>query len=132
MKTLTIVLLAMFANLLLLFGVLVLSHASQLDHLSDVNWLTFVPVAILYSLGIALIGLLMGGIVNGLLVYPKRPGRNLRMSEFNTGLLGLVVVVYFAWATGSFSSGHTHPSIHSWAHTDLIYKDISEKGFKAF
>jgi hypothetical protein len=133
MKTLAILLLAILANLLLIFGVLVAINAPNFNHLAQVNWLTFVPLAILYSVLVALAGLGMGSLVNGLLVYPKKRWRNLRMSELNTGLAFLALLLYFAWATGSFNSappkGHVS---QTWLHGDLLYKDISERGFKAF
>ena len=93
MKTLAILLVAILANLLLVFGVLVAINAPNFNHLSQVNWLTFVPLAILYSILVALIGLGMGSLVNGLLVYPKKRWRNLRMSELNTGITFLLLVL---------------------------------------
>lgn len=137
MKTFTIVLLAILANLLLFIGILVLSNVQNLDHLSAVNWLTFGPIAVLYAIFVGLSGLLMGSIVNGLLVYPKHRFRNYSVSEINVGLVCLLGVIYFAWATGSFNdlpvNHHLAPVVaHNWFHSDLLVKDISERGFRAF
>jgi hypothetical protein len=132
MKTFNIMLLSILGNLLLIFGVLISINIPNLSRLSQTNWLTFAPLAVVYAVLVALIGLGLGSLVNGLLVYPKKRWRNVRMSEVNAGLFFLLLVLYFAWATGSFhdGSGMTHPQ--SWMHTDLLYRDISEKGFKAF
>lgn len=133
MKTFNILLLAVLGNILLIFGVLVAINIPNLSRISQTNWLTFVPLAVLYAVLVAALGLLMGSLVNGLLVYPKKRWRNLRMSQLNTGLAFLALVLYFAWATGSFN--HTPPKGHvsqTWMHGDLLYKDVSEHGFKAF
>ncbi|HTJ13250.1 MAG TPA: hypothetical protein VL547_14540 [Dinghuibacter sp.] len=132
MKTFNIMLLSTLGNLLLVFGVLVAINVPDLSRLSQTNWLTFTPLAVLYALLVALLGLGLGSLVNGLLVYPKKPWRNLRMSEVNAGIVFLLLVLYFAWATGSFSGTPPKAKSQSWMHTDLLYKDISERGFKAF
>ncbi|WP_133997312.1 Asp23/Gls24 family envelope stress response protein [Dinghuibacter silviterrae] len=136
MKTFNILLLAVLCNALLIFGILVAINIPDLDRLSQTNWLTFAPIAVVYAIVVALLGLLMGSVVNGLLVYPKKRWRNFRISQLNVGLFFLVLVLYFAWATGSFGNSNNDPSkkhvSQSWMHGDLLYKDISERGFKAF
>ena len=132
MKTFNIMLLSALGNLLLIFGVLVAINIPELSRLSQTNWLTFAPLAILYAVLVALIGLGLGSLVNGLLVYPKKRWRNMRMSEVNAGIVFLLLIVYFAWATGSFSQTPSKTKSQSWMHTDLLYRDISERGFKAF
>lgn len=132
MKTFNIMLLSILGNLLLIFGVLVAINSSDLSRLSQTNWLTFAPLAVVYASLVALLGLGLGSLVNGLLVYPKKRWRNVRMSEVNAGIVFLLLVLYFAWATGSFSAAPQKAQRQSWMHTDLLYRDISERGFKAF
>src|ERR1700744_5776276 len=132
MKTFNIMLLSTLGNLLLIFGVLVAINMPDMSRFSQTNWLTFAPLAVLYAVLVALIGLGLGSLVNGLLVYPKKRWRNLRMREINAGIICLLLVLYFAWATGSFHSASSKTRPQSWMHADLLYRDISERGFKAF
>jgi len=140
MKPFYIALIAFVANLILLFGILACANVPHLERLADINWMAFGPIDFVYALLVAALGWLMGSVVNGLLVYPKKRIRNYSVSQINTGVVFLLLVLYFCWSTGSFSySSNRYSSRHSrtdmvrtWSDSDSLYQNVVSRGFRAF
>src|ERR1700722_11019015 len=103
MKPIQIALVAVLGNLLVLFGMLALANMQNPNHLANINWWAFGPIDVLYALLVATVGWLAGSLLNGLLVYPKKRTRNYAVSQVNIGLLCLLLLMYFSYATGSFN-----------------------------
>ena len=136
MKPFKIALVAILINLILLLGVLLVANLQNPDHLSNINWLAFVPVALGYAVLVAVLGWLWGSLVNGLLVYPKKRTRNLTMSQLGMGLLFLAGLLYFSWSTGSFTRDDHGPR-QMRGHVGLsdpnaLYRDVADHGLHAF
>ncbi len=97
MKPFSIALIATSANLLLVSGILILTDVRITENPGSTNWIALVAIGLAYALLVAAIGWLMGSMVNGLLVYPKRKTRNLAISQLNIGLIFLVAILAFWW-----------------------------------
>jgi hypothetical protein len=140
MKAIKIALIAILANLLLLLGLLVGTNIQNPHHLGNINWIAFGPIDLLYAIMVAALGWLMGSLVNGLLVYPERRTRNYSVSQLNTGILCFLVVLYFAWSTGSFGKDNSHPRqdhgyvdmSKTWSNSDVLYQNVVNRGLHAF
>ena len=140
MKPFTIALIAFFANLILLLGLLVSANIQNPAHLTELDWVAFAATDVLYSLLVAGAGRLMGGFVNGLLVYPRKRVRNYIVSQLNTGIVCFLLVCFFSWSTGSFEKDNSHFRYnHEFVHititcpgSDSLYKNVVNRGFHAF
>ncbi len=102
MKSFKISLWAVALNFFLFLVLLVTTTFPNLQHLEDVNWIGFGIFDLACALLITGVGWLVGGLVNGLLVYPKNKMRNFSNSQLTTALFFLLAVGFFLWYSGVY------------------------------